>query len=209
MVINYILLAVVSFITLVPTIKYWSIIISGEDFRSRHEIFIFTIFRFFSALCIIYYLHFFVKSLNIEPSYFIVLFCSQLIIFPTISFFLSFFNFLEWIWKLLQKVKNKFGHHIKSLRTPKIAVEFFKRYYTFSNNSATYNRLSNNWNRKVMIIFYLISGILTATDIAHSFLPSFIKKYTMCSSDLQLYSNFFIITQLPLLIPTFIDHKHK
>lgn len=204
-----IVLMPVCILNLIPTVKYWSIIVNGKNFKSRREVFLFTIFRLLFALCLILYMYYCAKHSKIKPSYFVVLLCSQLVIFPITSLIISLINFLEWICIHFCRLKAKFYRRGRHTRMPLSVIKFIRRYYILNGSVKVYDYLSNVWNKKMLIICYLISGALVATGVASSFLSIFNKEYSdiICNNDLQLYCNLFIITQIPLLISIFINRK--
>ena len=192
-----------------PTLNYWHIILSDGEFCSSKDLGMFTFLQFifdFFGVVFLYYLIEISTSPSIIPFFIMAQatsFSMLTLIFPVINRVLCLFKKIK-NTKLFNKTVGKMM--AKFLKHKAIAK------YFVSQREYEVNFLSGNLIKKGLIIFYMLSGIVTTSGIANNLMMTVFKNsvivrensnFSAASAiyikDLQLYSDLFIISALPIL----------
>lgn len=216
------------FVFINPTLKYWNIIIKNKMFTSKVHFFFCS---FFSTAFNMALLYFVLKICEINKVASVI---PYFLLFQG-SLFSILIVLLPLIYILLQTIHNKIftcfmkNNFIDRIRAKskestskfKNAVKDFYTNYFVLDNTYKLNFLQGDIIKKYLIGFYIVTGIITVSGLTNSLIIDMFsipniptdkvsitdQKIDLLKRDMEIYSNIFLITALPMLISAFVNKK--
>lgn len=191
-----------------PSLKYWSIIIHEKTFSIKEFIGC-SVFQATFLASTSYYV-FWMLSLNkLHYTIIPILAWAQLSFFTVLNVIVTAVCLISIPFKKFDQIVNrkiyKKGIHIKCgfLHS---AAQFVSPFFDANFNISF---LSGRFQKTVIFITYIVSGIISCSPTANYFITNEIKKgasdsiITMLRNEVSLYSNIFVVGTIPLALGIF------
>lgn len=202
-----------SLATVRPVLNYWKLIFNEESFQTGTELIWFAIFRFIFDMSVFY---FFLKNTSMSsviPSLIPLFLIIQLFFFSLCTLAIPLL-YLVSVLSVELKKKNIFN---KIDKPHKRWQNFYNKYFRLADDIGDEFVLSTECSKILLIVSYLISGILTASNTANGLILSIYKTNEniskafdpIFSNDRQLYCSIFIISFMPIFTAYILNSKGK
>lgn len=206
-----------------PAINYWLIVFRDTFFKDGKTLAIYTFFESAFNACILFIIYYlFMNHTVFDPSFILFFMFSHGALFTIIMFFLPIMYGLNWfsntvvksaVRKLSEiKIVHILSQHIsKNIIVVWICIHL-KEYYSDNLKLSENYLLSGKWSRLILTIDYMLSGIITASNISNDLISKWIKEIyqkqvafqTVYKNDLQLYTEIFLVSFLSFVL----SNKH-